>query len=130
MEHRDAGARNYSQIIWGAGILAFGLLLFADRREWLTLDLSAGFWPVILIALGAGRLAQPPDPAAGHPRRAGGFLLFVGVWALLTELHVGGLDYRNSWPLIVIGVGVAMVWRALQGDPICGRTRPRGDHAA
>jgi hypothetical protein len=108
----------------------FGLLLLAERVDFLNFHFRGQFWPFILIALGAAKLAQTPDPASGRSRGSGAWLLFVGVWALMAELHIGGLSYRTSWPIMVIGVGVAMVWRAVHGDQVCGRLSNRGNHAA
>jgi hypothetical protein len=130
MQENNLHRLDYTLAAWGAVICLFGLLTLAERREWFDLTFSGEFWPFILIAIGGGRLAQPPNPAAGRPRRAGGFLLFIGLWALVNELQVAGLDYQHSWPIIIVGVGVAMVWRALHGDPICGHISPRSDHAA
>jgi cell wall-active antibiotic response 4TMS protein YvqF len=45
--------------------------------------------------------------------------VFVGCWALANEFALFGFDYGTSWPLVVIGAGVLVVWRAL--DPV---TRP------
>ena len=122
--------QDYSRVVWGVVVIAFGLLLLADQRSEWDFSFSGQFWPFILIALGAARLIQAPDPDAGRPRRAGGFLLFVGLWALATELQIAGLEWHNSWPIVVVGVGVSMVWRSFRGDPICGRHPARRNHAA
>ncbi|MGH9373109.1 MAG: LiaF transmembrane domain-containing protein [Vicinamibacterales bacterium] len=115
---------------WGGVVIVFGLLLLAERLEFLNFEFSGQFWPFILIAFGVARLAESPDTGAGRPRRSGGWLLYVGLWALATELNVAGLDYDTSWPLLVIGVGGTIVWRALHGNPACRRLSSRGPHAA
>jgi hypothetical protein len=122
--------RDPGRIAWGVVIGAFGLLLLFDRFGGTDFRFSGDFWPFVLIALGAVRLMQPPDLAAGRPRRSGSMLLAVGAWALATELHLWGLTFQNSWPILIVGVGLSMVWGALRGQSFCGHGRPRGPHAA
>ncbi len=31
------------------------------------------------------------------------------------EMHLFGLDYGTSWPLMVVGAGLLIVWRAYDG---------------
>lgn len=116
--------RDYGRVLWGVVIIAMGVLLLAgERGEWDFSRAVGQFWPFILIALGAVRLAQPPH-------RSGAFLLFIGLWALATQMRVAGLNCENSWPIVVVGVGVSIVWRALRGDPICDRHPARRNHVA
>jgi hypothetical protein len=122
--------RDPGRIGWGLVIIAFGLLLLADRYERLDFTFSGEFWPFILIALGVGRLLQAPDPAVGRVHRSGWGLLAVGLWALAVELNLWGLRYDNAWPLLLIGFGLSLVWRARSGHPMCGGGPRRGAHAA
>lgn len=121
--------RDPGRIGWGLVIIAFGLLLLADRYERFDFTFSGEFWPFILVALGVGRLLQAPDWAVGRTHRSGWGLLAVGLWALAVELNLWGLTYDNAWPLLVIGFGISLVWRATSGHPMCGGPR-RGPHAA
>jgi hypothetical protein len=130
MENSDLPVRDPRRIAWGGVVIVFGLLLLAERVDFLHFHFRGQFWPFILIAPGAAKLAETPDPASGRPRRSGGWLLFAGIWALITEMQIGGLSHRTSWPIVVIGAGVAIVWHALHGGAICGRLANRGNHAA
>jgi hypothetical protein len=130
MDSSDGQRNDPGRIAWGTVLIVFGLLLLAERQDLVRFHFGAQFWPFVLIALGVAKLAERPDPAVGRPHRSGGWLIFVGLWGLVTDMHVGGLNYRNSWPIFVIGVGVAIVWRALHRDPFCGKLGNRGNHAA
>ncbi len=50
--------------------------------------------------------------------RGGIWMIFIGIWGLLTEFQVFGLDYHTSWPLLIIGAGLKMVWRSLEGPGV------------
>ena len=65
------------------------------------------FWGLVFVSLGLARLFVPD---AGRGREGWG-LLFVGCWLLLNQTHV--LRYRDSWPILVIGIGIGIVWNAL-----------------
>ena len=45
---------------------------------------------------------------------SGFWLIGVGVWMLVSQLHVFGLDYGTSWPLFIILAGVIMVMRGVR----------------
>lgn len=109
---------NSGRVVVGLVIVAVGVVMLIDRTGLadISLHLSGRFWPFILIALGIARLFDPPRRRHGRPSsRSGGWLLWIGLWGLVSEFHVLGLDYETSWPLLIIGVGLAMVWRAFGG---------------
>ena len=113
--------RNNGRIFAGLAVILAGLAMLGDRVAGLHgMHLSARYWPLLLIALGLVRLS---DSSLRHgrrrSRRGGAWLVFVGVWALLSEWHVLGLDFGTSWPLLVIGAGIVIVWRAFD-DPAAG----------
>jgi hypothetical protein len=126
MESSDKSYRDPGRVAWGSVLVAFGLLLLAERLDVLNVDFGGQFWPFVLIALGVAKMAERPS---GH-RRSGGWLIVVGLWGLINEMHLFGLSYRISWPLMVVAAGAMIVWRALHSDAACGRVSKGGNHAA
>jgi hypothetical protein len=120
----QAERRQVSQarVIFGLLIMVVGLLMLGDRFDW-GVHLNVPIWPWFLIVLGLVRLLeQSPDATeCMSSRRTAAWLLFVGAWGLLNEYRLFGLHYGHSWPLLVVGAGVFLVWRAV--DPPPGRAR-------
>ncbi len=106
--------------------MANGALLLIDRLGLAEIHITAHLWPILPLGLGVLRLIDPPVTADGRPRgrRSAIWLVFIGCWGLLNELHLFGLDYGSSWPLLLIFVGVNMVWRSTE-MPAAGRHRER-----
>jgi hypothetical protein len=116
---------NTGRILIGVLIIVAGLMMLADQSGIAGGHLSGRIWPLFLIGFGVVRLAAPPR----HRRRrrsriAGAWFVFLGVWFLVNEFHLYGLDYHTSWPLLIVGAGIAMVWRALE-HPACGAQQIR-----
>jgi hypothetical protein len=42
------------------------------------------------------------------------WLVGVGCWMLVSQLHVFGLDYHTSWPLLIILSGTIMLVRGVR----------------
>jgi hypothetical protein len=104
------------QIVVGVIILGMGMMLLADRYLDADVRLVRSWWPFIPMIMGVGRLAAlpvQPERRAGC-RRSGAWLIMVGLWALVSDSHFFGFTFATSWPLLVIGSGVLMVWRALE----------------
>ena len=55
-------------------------------------------------------------------RRFGSWLLFIGCWGLLSSVHAFGMSYETSWPVLVVGAGLILVWRSFEGPDM-----PRGE---
>jgi hypothetical protein len=108
----------------GLIITAVGVALMFRRFDF-DIDFSL-LWPFILMAFGLARLADsgvPPDRRPGA-RRSGIWLLFVGVWGLVSEFHWFGLSYRSAWPLLIVGAGTMIVWAALDPAKAPARSEP------
>jgi hypothetical protein len=109
-----SGGQSTSQIIVGLILLGMGAVLLVDRYS--DVRHIRSWWPLIPILMGVARLATTdPDPKrrAGI-RRSGAWFIMIGLWALVSDSHVFGLTFATSWPLLMIGTGVIMVWRALE----------------
>jgi LiaI-LiaF-like transmembrane region len=100
---------HWAGVVWGILLILLGLLLTLHNIDIIRWSVARHFWPFIPIAIGLAKLLQP----ARRGRREGGLVLFGGVWLLLNNLGV--LRYRDSWPLLLIGWGIAMGWDAIAG---------------
>jgi hypothetical protein len=116
-------------IVGGGFLLVLGATMFLDRTG--VADISVGrlIGPACLIILGMltlaesggglafGRRERAPDGTTRPDRSKRGaatgglWLLGVGCWMLVSQLNVLGLDYGNSWPLLVILSGIIMLVR-------------------
>jgi predicted membrane protein len=70
------------------------------------------YWPVLLIAVGIGRVAQPRGTQG---RGFGVVLMVLGTWFLLSNLDLIHYSFGDVWPILVVLLGIMMVWRAITG---------------
>lgn len=100
----------------GLIILALGALTLLDSHHaWHVHSLK--FFPgVVLILIGAVRLLWGEDHR-GHRAGFGGFwLVFIGVWLIANQSHAYGMNFRNSWPILIVAWGVLIVVKELFGS--------------
>jgi len=109
-----------SGVIAGAVIVAVGLVLLLDNMGVMHADNLWRYWPVILIAVGVGRILECQRPAA---LVWGGMLCTVGTLFLLDNLRIISFSFNMIWPLAVIGFGISMLMRSAD------RVRMTGDSA-
>ena len=104
---------------WGLVLLTLGSIrLMEGGIEFRTV------WPLLILALAVAHLWHPELTKGGRQSRAGAvWLLFVALWGIVTVNHLYGLDYSTSWPLLLVGGGVLIVWRAVE-SPRGGPKRP------
>ncbi len=97
----------------GAVIIVLGVLLTLDTLEIFDISEARRFWPMILVALGVGRIAE------GRGRRRSFGLLMVGLGSAFQLQQFGLLavewsDLSRWWPLLVVGALYALFdfrWR-------------------
>lgn len=91
----------------GLILIVFGALFLADRLEMADFgDLISRHWPLIIVAVGVTHLASRDTIWNGL------WLIVLGTWLQIAHLGVFGMTYRNSWPLLLIVLGVGIVGRA------------------
>jgi len=107
MEYHDKPNPGWSGVVIGLMIAGLGLVLFLDQTELFGWRSTWSLWPFLIIGVGLARFATPkPDGA-----REGLWLVFIGVWLLLNEMQV--LRFRDSWPLLLVALGVSTMWKAV-----------------
>lgn len=118
-------------IVGGALLLVVGGTMFLERTGIADVPLGKMIGPACLIILGTmmlvengafvcGRRETLPDGTKRmRSRRAGArtgglWLIGVGCWMLVSQLHVFGLDFGTSWPLLIILSGTIMLVRGVR----------------
>ena len=91
----------------GLGLVALGLLFLFDRLQIADVhDLLRHYWPLIIVFIGVVHLLRG---RVWH----GLWLIVVGLWLQITALHLFGLTFRSSWPLLLIALGAGMILRTI-----------------
>jgi hypothetical protein len=107
MEHGNR--HSYAHLGVGIFLLIAGIALMLDNFDIFNTQSVWHYWPVIILAVGFGKLLDAQFP---WEFRKAFSTLFIGSWLLISELHIFGLDYHNSWPILLIGVGISMLWKS------------------
>jgi hypothetical protein len=90
----------------GLVLIAIGALFLLDRLRVANFgDLLHSYWPMFIILFGASRLRVS--------MWSGLWLIAVGAWLQIAHLHLFGLSFRTSWPIMLILLGAGITLRAL-----------------
>jgi hypothetical protein len=117
-DQEESTRRDSGPIIVGLLLTFIGLAMLADRTGISGIHLTGKLWPFVMIAFGLARLLAPPAAKNGQrpSRWTGIWFIYLGLWFFVNEFHVLGLWYHTSWPLLLVGTGIGMIWRAIEGS--------------
>ena len=101
-QRRDRGG-----LMPGVIMIVVGTLFLLQRFDVVPVDRVGQFWPLLLIGFGLMNVLRP------EKGRRSIFLLLLGIWLQISTLGLFGLDFRNSWPLLIVFVGVSFVFDSL-----------------
>jgi hypothetical protein len=87
-------------LVVGAMLVAVGAMIMADRADLIQWTGRWTLWPVILGGIGVARFVGSP---AGTPKQ-GLLFLTAAAWLFLGE--VGWISPADSWPMVVIVLGL------------------------
>lgn len=104
---RDTNSPALIKLIIGVFLTLAGLLLAADNLDLVVANVYLRYWPAVLIVIGALKAAVP------ETRWFGIVMLGVGIWFLGDNLRWFRLSIRDLWPLLLIGMGLLLVGRAV-----------------
>ena len=118
VHQRHSRHRAISSFVWGLALIAFGAGLLLQHLAIIDLPSLHVWWPLIFVVLGVVRLVELRFGS-------GLFMIALGAWfyACQTEWH--GLTYGNSWPVVIVALGLKIVVQALTGER-WGRRRHGG----
>ncbi|MBB2485951.1 hypothetical protein H5407_12040 [Mitsuaria sp. WAJ17] len=98
------------QLWLGLALVLAGGVFLLDNLHFLELRRILPFWPVLLVALGAARLLTAAPGDKGE-QIVGGLLLGLGSLMLLRRLGWLHMEWRDFWPLVLIGLGILVMTR-------------------
>lgn len=99
------------RLLVGLAIALFGVVLVLDRLHLAVAGVVLQFWPAVIIAVGALIYTQS--------RRFGGgangvIVMIIGTWLLLNSLGIVQVRFwQLFWPMVLIGIGSALVMQAV-----------------
>ena len=101
-----------SQIILGVLVIGLGLVFLLDNLGFISVRYTFRFWPTILIIFGLLKISQSRT-RSGYV--LGGILVLLGVTWTFRAMGLFHVSWNLLWPLVIIGVGIAVVTRSLPG---------------
>ena len=119
----DDMAANRARILFGLIVMLVGIMLMADRLDWMGFRLNVPLWPWLLVLLGVARIGEGGSDGRSLSR-SGMWLMAVGAWGLVTEYRLLGTSYGRTWPLLVMIAGVFVIWGAV--DPASKGSHGKG----
>jgi len=116
----ERSSKHRAAMVLGVLLAAFGVGMLIDQTDLVDMPGVNRLWPVVLIAVG---LTHFMGPQADIRRGAG--LIATGLWLLLVTLT--RLEFRDTWPMLMVIFGLTTIWRALPLKPKSSSARGESD---
>ncbi len=100
-----------AQIVLGGFAIAIGVLFLLDNLDIIDFHIAFGF-PLLFIVMGIIKLL---DSHAPNGKLIGVLLIGAGVVLTLKRLGLVYVSWQTIWPLVLIVVGGAVVYKAVAG---------------
>lgn len=99
-----------SQLIFGTVLILAGAAMFLDNWDIVNIGPIWRYWPLLVIGFAGVKFFY-----AGSREEEGSALwtLIIGLWLLVSFLHLWDLGFRETWPAVFIAFGVSMLWKNL-----------------
>src|SRR5512146_2154102 len=95
--------RHRNRLGWGVFLIAMGALFLLVQNGLLPDSTLHTWWPFLVVGLGLMGIASARDPKS---LGSGVTLTGIGLWLSAAVHHWYGLDWRTSWPLSLVAVGL------------------------
>lgn len=100
------------RLVFGLIVVSIGVVFTLDRLDLVEVGQFWDYWPVVVIAVGVGHLAQP---GRASNRGWGVALVVFGSWYLAYNLAWVDHSPWHLWPILLVLVGLGLVWKAVRG---------------
>lgn len=118
LQHSELQRRTVSrQVILGILVIGMGLLFLVDNMGLLDFRQALQFWPMAFIVVGVLKLV---DSRSADGYLLGAVLVGVGVLMVLNRLGIVYFSWRMVWPVLLIALGCALLYRAVTGRRMPG----------
>lgn len=104
MSHSHSNKR----IILGGFIIALGVLALIDRLNIFSIGNLFQFWPTVFVLIGLLKMAGSKSRSSVI---TGSIFIAIGVLMMLNNLGIIHFSWHDWWPVILIGVGLAIVFK-------------------
>lgn len=101
-----------TQMILGAVVIAIGLGFLLENLNIISFGDAISFWPVLFIVIGSIKLAENNKNSGNGV--TGMMLIAVGGALILRNLGFLQVDMRTAWPLVLIFLGAAVVYKSFR----------------
>ncbi len=100
--------RRTGSLVGGLILIALGIGFLLDQLDIAEFSgIVRRYWPMILVLIGLPKLFRRESVWSGL------WLIAIGTWLQIADLHLFGLTYRTSWPLLLIALGAGIILRAI-----------------
>ncbi len=113
-----------SQVILGIFVVGLGVLFLLDNLDIFDFHRAVAFWPAAFILFGVIKLLDTQSP---NGVLVGTILIGVGVVMTLGRLGIMSINMRALWPLLIIFIGGAVIYRAVTGRRLIGMESKDGE---
>lgn len=119
MTTETSGFRITPQAVLGLGIVIIGMIFLADNLGWADTRGVLRWWPLLVVALGLTKLAQPGDKSG---RMLGAIIVLIGAWLTADRVFNLSIDFEDWWPVLIVALGAVIVFRAFsaRSEPVPG----------
>ncbi len=100
------------QLVMGAFVIGMSILFLLNNLDIFNFHGLITFWPAVFVLIGVVKIL---DSHSAHGTVIGTVLIGVGVTMMLSRLGYFYFDRRAFWPLLLIGLGGLVIYRALAG---------------
>jgi hypothetical protein len=114
-----------TRIVSGGALIIAGALLTAQQAGYLQSIALNRSWPLIIVLAALVQLARTMNA----PRQRGWALLLMGDW-LFANSMTDWTYAQFTWPILLAGVGTAMIVRAVSQRHPIDHEEIRGNHYA
>jgi len=109
------GRKFSGRIIMGGMFIIIGTVLLLQKLDVIYLEELLGIrsiwsmWPIVFVLIGIGKIIDLPTlKGIGE----GVWWIFLGGWLYVSINHVYGLSFGETWPAMVIAVGMNILWES------------------